>query len=187
MKVSFKKKLCLSFSYSDCNIWKYPRSDAEDSYPEFLGDFEINSLKHEQIFSTDGMTLKVVYTPGHTTDHCILFVDETKELFSGDCILGEGTAVFEDLYDYMKSLELIINENPSKIYPGHGNIVTVSTEQFCSLLRLKIKSLFLSFVVRLYRIQYQKSNTTSTIVINVKHKSLMCLSQIQKHGIRIWI
>lgn len=115
----------------DCNIWKYPRTDAEDTYPE-LSDLKLNLLENEQIFDTDGISLKVVHTPGHTTDHCILFVNETKELFSGDCILGEGTAVFEDLYDYMKSLELIINENPTTIYPGHGNIVTVSVQTHLS-------------------------------------------------------
>lgn len=112
--------------YTDCNIWKYPRTDAEDVYPEVLGDFKLQPLQNEQIFSIDGVKLQVIHTPGHTTDHCILFLNETKEIFSGDCILGEGTAVFEDLFDYMKSLELIINENPTTIYPGHGNIITVS-------------------------------------------------------------
>lgn len=119
-------KLLLFSFFSDCNIWKYPRTDADDVYPEYLSDLTVNTLENEQIFNTDGCTLKVVHTPGHTTDHCILFVNETKEIFSGDCILGEGTAVFEDLFDYMKSLDLIINENPITIYPGHGNIVTVS-------------------------------------------------------------
>lgn len=102
-----------------------------------MDDFQLSPLKNEQIFNTDGMTLKIIHTPGHTTDHCILFVDGTKELFSGDCILGEGTAVFEDLYDYMKSLELIINENPSTIYPGHGNVVTVRFKlYFCQMIKL---------------------------------------------------
>lgn len=109
-----------------CKIWKYPRSDGEDSYPELLNGLNVNALKNGQIFHTDGVAeLKVLHTPGHTTDHCILFMQETKELFSGDCVLGEGTAVFEDLYDYMKSLELILNENPTVIYPAHGNILKV--------------------------------------------------------------
>lgn len=89
----------------------------------------MNPLANGQTFITDGVKeLKVLHTPGHTTDHCILFIQDTKELFSGDCVLGEGTAVFEDLYDYMKSLELILNLNPSSIYPGHGNILKVRFE-----------------------------------------------------------
>lgn len=109
----------------ECKIWKHPRSDDEDSYP-ILNGLKLNALKNGQVFRTDGVKeLKVLHTPGHTTDHCILFMQETKELFSGDCVLGEGTAVFEDLYDYMKSLELILNEKPSVIYPAHGNILKV--------------------------------------------------------------
>lgn len=107
-------------------MWKYPRNDAEDTYADVIGNVEILKLVNKQVFQADNATIEVIYTPGHTTDHCILLLKETQAIFSGDCILGEGTAVFEDLYDYMKSLELIIDIKPTTIYPAHGNIIFVS-------------------------------------------------------------
>uniref|UniRef100_A0A182PD74 Lactamase_B domain-containing protein n=1 Tax=Anopheles epiroticus TaxID=199890 RepID=A0A182PD74_9DIPT len=109
-----------------CNVWKFPRADAPE--PE-LRSAKLKELKDGQTFTTEGATLKVIHTPGHTTDHVVLVMQEDNSLFSADCILGEGTTVFEDLYQYMKSLETILNAKPTVIYPGHGNIINDPTER----------------------------------------------------------
>ncbi|KRT78544.1 hypothetical protein AMK59_7817, partial [Oryctes borbonicus] len=103
-----------------CQVWKYPREDQKDDLPS---NAKFEFLKDGQEFSVEGATVRVVHTPGHTTDHVVLQLLEENAIFSGDCILGEGTAVFEDLYDYMNSLDYILELRPSVVYPGHGNIV----------------------------------------------------------------
>ncbi|CRK99469.1 CLUMA_CG012665, isoform A [Clunio marinus] len=117
--VDVKKKELVT---DDCKFWKFPRSDATEDY----GELKFQELTDRQEFDIDGVKIKALHTPGHTTDHVVLFNEKTKALFSGDCILGEGTAIFEDLHDYMKSLELLSKLNISVIYPGHGDIIDSS-------------------------------------------------------------
>ncbi|XP_050306840.1 endoribonuclease LACTB2 [Anthonomus grandis grandis] len=102
---------------SNCEVWKYPRYEDGKIYHDLC------SFKDGQEFSVEGATIRVLHTPGHTTDHVAFHLLEDNIIFSGDCILGEGTAVFEDLHDYMESLRIILRAKPSIIYPGHGNII----------------------------------------------------------------
>ena len=109
-------------------IYKFPRQGGEQEIP-LPDNHQYTFIEDGQLFEADGVTLKAIHTPGHTTDHIILHLQEENAVFSGDCILGEGTTVFEDLHDYMLSLKKILDINPSVIYPGHGPVINQKTER----------------------------------------------------------
>merc|ERR1719479_380157 len=102
-------------------IYKFPRQGEEEI--KLPDHHEYTFIKDGHIFEADGATLKAIHTPGHTTDHIILHLEEENAIFSGDCILGEGSTVFEDLHDYMLSLNKILDINPKVIYPAHGPVI----------------------------------------------------------------
>ncbi|CAH1772373.1 unnamed protein product, partial [Owenia fusiformis] len=108
-------------SSKDIKISKFSRDPPKDE--SFGDDLKLTYIKDGSVFTTEGATLKAVYTPGHTDDHMSLYLEEENAVFSGDTVLGEGTAVFEDLFDYMKSLDKILQLKPSVIYPSHGRVV----------------------------------------------------------------
>ncbi|CAI4213321.1 unnamed protein product [Parascedosporium putredinis] len=76
-----------------------------------------------QTFTVDGVTLVAYHTPGHTEDHVIFVFTEERSMFTGDNILGHGTAVFEDLSSYLGSLERMKGLFTGRAYPGHGPVV----------------------------------------------------------------
>ncbi|KAF7441168.1 hypothetical protein PC9H_001517 [Pleurotus ostreatus] len=92
-----------------------------------------NDLSHGQIVAAPSSTLHVLHTPGHTVDSICLYVQEDKALYTADTILGQGTAVFEDLASYISSLQSLLEFGKSEghdfasLYPGHGPVVPDGT------------------------------------------------------------
>ena len=97
-----------------------------------MPDVETEDIHEGQIFSADGVTLLSCFLPGHCEDHYGFVVAEDAALISGDCILGCGTTTFNNLSEYMESLQkvLLMTVGSTKlctspirsIYPGHGPI-----------------------------------------------------------------
>ncbi|OCK84921.1 Metallo-hydrolase/oxidoreductase [Lepidopterella palustris CBS 459.81] len=83
----------------------------------------ILNIADGQTFKTAGATLRAFHCPGHTTDHMALILEEEDAMFTGDNILGQGTAVFEDLATYMQSLDRMSGQFSGRAYPGHGPVI----------------------------------------------------------------
>jgi glyoxylase-like metal-dependent hydrolase (beta-lactamase superfamily II) len=74
-----------------------------------------------------GGELHVLHTPGHESGHCCFYEGGDRVLFSGDNILGYGTAVIHppdgNMTDYLQSLERLLGFDISLILPGHGPLI----------------------------------------------------------------
>lgn len=80
-----------------------------------------------------GLRLRVLATPGHTSDSVCVLLD-TGELLTGDTLLGRGSTVIAtghqegvdqggDLGDYLGSLDLLLSLDADVLLPGHGPAV----------------------------------------------------------------
>lgn len=83
----------------------------------------VHDLTHGGVVAAEGATLRCYHTPGHTDDSICLFLEQEGSLFTGDLVLGAGTAVFSDLARYMESLQLALSLRPGRLYCGHGPVV----------------------------------------------------------------
>jgi endoribonuclease LACTB2 len=99
---------------SEATFFKFIAPDENSSY---------GPIQDGEVFEVEGAKIRAVHTPGHTTDHTVFIVEDTGELFTGDSILGQGTAVFECLSTYISSLKKQLDLGPTILYPGHGPVI----------------------------------------------------------------
>lgn len=87
-----------------------------------------DDLGDGDVVTTGGLELRVVATPGHTSDSLSFALPSDHALLTGDTVLGRGTTVVAhpdgELAAYLSSLERIAeltgNGEVTGILPGHG-------------------------------------------------------------------
>lgn len=80
-----------------------------------------------------GVELRALETPGHSADHLCYLWSGRRAVFTGDLVLGEGTAMVGDpdghMGSYLESLERLIGLRPGLLLPGHGGPVEDAVER----------------------------------------------------------
>ena len=91
------------------------------------GIAEDRLLADGETLDIGGAVMRVIHTPGHTSDSVCFHIEESGILFTGDHIVGFGTSVIDtpggDVRQYIESLKLLLNLRISLICPGHGPLI----------------------------------------------------------------
>lgn len=80
-------------------------------------------IKDGQIFEVEGATVRAVHSPGHSHDHMCFILEEEEAMFTGDNILGHGTAAVEHLNTWIATLRQMQSHNCVQGYPAHGAVI----------------------------------------------------------------
>ncbi|KAK4118008.1 metallo-beta-lactamase superfamily protein [Parathielavia appendiculata] len=76
-----------------------------------------------QVFRVEGATVRAVHAPGHSHDHMCFILEEENAMFTGDNVLGHGTAAVEVLPTWMQSLRAMQSHGCAIGYPAHGEVI----------------------------------------------------------------
>lgn len=93
-----------------------------------LGD---EGLAAGDVVTVGGLELRVVPTPGHTSDSLCFHLPADRAVLTGDTVLGRGTTVVAHpdgrLGDYLDSLRrlrsLTVDDGVHTVLPGHGPVL----------------------------------------------------------------
>lgn len=89
-------------------------------------------LANGDVVEMDGLEIRVIGTPGHTSDSLSFWVPAEGTVLTGDTVLGRGTTVVAHpdgkLGAYLDSLDrlhaLASERGLSAIWPGHGPVIS---------------------------------------------------------------
>lgn len=89
------------------------------------------------------MTLRVLHTPGHASNHLCYLLEEQRLLFTGDHVIQGSTVVIDppdgDMRAYLASLERLLDEDLRTIAPGHGTLMDRPHQAVRALIRHRLQ------------------------------------------------
>lgn len=98
--------------------------------PEFQIGPGATALAEGDEINVDGLEIRVLATPGHTSDCMTFLLPAERAILTGDMVLGRGPTVVIPpdgvLSDYLASLErfaAMAGETVDAVYPGHGPVL----------------------------------------------------------------
>ena len=81
----------------------------------------------ERMQLAGGVTLQVIHTPGHASNHLCYLLEQEKTLFTGDHVMQGSTVVINppdgDMAAYLQSLAALLEVDLDWLAPGHGFLV----------------------------------------------------------------
>jgi len=82
-------------------------------------------VKDNQTIAAGDGSFWVLHTPGHAPDHLAFLELRSSILFCGDLLVNGGTIAINpsaggDMARYLESLRRLLEDQPRRIYPGHG-------------------------------------------------------------------
>lgn len=91
----------------------------------------------------EGVTLRVLHTPGHASNHLCYLLQEERLLFAGDHVMQLSTVVINppdgDMAVYLRSLRLLQEEDLEWIAPGHGFLMPEPRQAMESIVQHRLR------------------------------------------------
>jgi glyoxylase-like metal-dependent hydrolase (beta-lactamase superfamily II) len=91
----------------------------------------------------DGMTLRVLHTPGHAANHLCYLLEQERLLFTGDHVIHGSTVLIDppdgDMSAYLASLERLLGEDLQYLAPGHGSLMPQPHAAVRALIRHRLR------------------------------------------------
>jgi glyoxylase-like metal-dependent hydrolase (beta-lactamase superfamily II) len=99
-------------------------SDAGEHNVELVLD---RVLAEGDVLEVDGVAVRVVFTPGHASNHLCFLLPDTGMLFTGDHIMQGSTVVIwppdGNMRAYVQSLQKLLTLELNILAPGHGYLI----------------------------------------------------------------
>ncbi len=109
----------------DMLAWREAHGDTE---PEI-------EMEEGGSFEVAGVTLEVLYTPGHTPGSVSIYCDDLGVVFSGDALVADGPCLhageFPDFAAQLSAIGsgLLTLPGATRVLPGHGEEVTIAAAE----------------------------------------------------------